>query len=405
MSISICNKRRLETSLRDASRIAFERPPLTMKGWNFLPADPYFEARAGELSPARAELVSAVPCRVSVIVPVFNSAATVPRAAASVLGQTLRELELLIVDDGSDDGSATVAETITRIDPRVRLIALPKNVGKARVLNLAMAEARGEWIAVLDADDEFKPDRLTRLLSGAATAGVDLVADNQYLYDSGAARVVGVAMAERMGARELTRASFAAGCDPYASFDLGMLKPVVRAEFIRRAGLSYRENARLSEDFLFFCEFLAAGGRALLVNQPLYVWTQAYGSLSRRWTATAGGPWRYDFASAVRAHHEVGAVFATRGEPILAALLARRARAFGRLMWLNEAGRRRDESGSVAAAVVLTRHPSAWPALLRRLWRAWEARGFSRHGAEPRSMTVATGGLALSIDDAAQTRG
>lgn len=315
----------------------------------------------------------AVPCLVSVITPVFNSAGTLRRAAASALGQTLRDIELLIVDDGSTDDSRVVAERLASDDPRVRVIALACNGGKPHAVNAAIAEARGAWVAVLDADDQYRPDRLAALVAAGEAANADLVADNQLFYDAGARRIVGTALTETAGTRELTRASFAAGCDPYAGFDLGMLKPIVRTAFIRRVALRYREDARLSEDFLFVAELLAAGGRGLLVNRPLYVWTQAFGSVSRRWTDTGGGPWRYDFASAVRTHDQVRAEFVGRGEHALAALLVRRAYAFRRLLWLSEASRLRASDGAFAAAMLVARHPTVWPQVMRRVWRALRA--------------------------------
>ncbi len=239
--------------------------------------------------------MSAVPCLVSVITPVFNSARTLRRAAMSALDQSLREIELLIVDDGSSDGSRAVAEELARDDPRVHVIALPCNRGKPHAMNTAMGRRAGLgslfWTPMTSTITTASRELVT---AGEAT-GVDLVADNQLLYDAGAGRVVGPALSETEGTRPLTRELFARGCDPYAGFDLGMLKPVVRAAFVREAGLRYRENAKLSEDFLFLAEFLASGGRALIVSRPLYVWTQAFGSLSRRWTETGGGAWRYDF--------------------------------------------------------------------------------------------------------------
>ena len=143
-----------------------------------------------------------------------------------------------------------------------------------------MAEAAGRWIAVLDADDWYDVQRLEKLIATGEAQDVDLVADNQFFFDDGANRIVRPALPPGGADRRLTRKVFAAGCDPYAEFDFGMLKPVVRADFVRRTGLRYRESARLSEDFFFMTEFLAAGGRALLVAEPLYYWRQAFGSLS-----------------------------------------------------------------------------------------------------------------------------
>ncbi len=65
----------------------------------------------------------------------------------------------------------------------------------------------------------------------------------------------------------LTKRAFIAGSDPYANFDYGMLKPVIRTDCIRRLALAYRETARLSEDFMYLTDFFAAGETGFLIAQ------------------------------------------------------------------------------------------------------------------------------------------
>ena len=97
---------------------------------------------------------------ISVIIPLWNKRAEVGAAITSVLAQTARPLEIIVVDDGSTDGSAEVAEAFT--SPLVRLIRQP-NCGVSAARNRAMAAARGEWVALLDADDEWRPDFLEKV--------------------------------------------------------------------------------------------------------------------------------------------------------------------------------------------------------------------------------------------------
>jgi succinoglycan biosynthesis protein ExoO len=153
-----------------------------------------------------------------------------------------------------------------------------------------------------------------------------------------------------------------------------MLKPVVRADFIRRTGLAYRENARLSEDFLYLVEFFAAGGTGILVAKPLYNWTQPFGEISRRWTTTGAGAWRYDFRSALAANEDVLRDLRDRQVHDLADLLSARARAFRNLHHLNEINRARATGEWMPRSLgSIARHPSIWPQLARRalhaIWR------------------------------------
>lgn len=102
---------------------------------------------------------------VSVIVPTFNRAATLLRALNSVAVQTYREWELLVVDDGSTDGTAEVVRQWLEnrnLADRARLLPPLENQGVSRARNRGAEAARGEWLAFLDSDDEWLPDRLER---------------------------------------------------------------------------------------------------------------------------------------------------------------------------------------------------------------------------------------------------
>jgi GT2 family glycosyltransferase len=111
--------------------------------------------------------------RVSVIVPLYNKAAFVRRALDSVASQTFADFETIVVDDGSTDGGARAVEDFK--DPRFRLVSQP-NAGPGAARNRGVAEAGGEYLAFLDADDEWLPEfleeslRLLEKFSGEAAA-------------------------------------------------------------------------------------------------------------------------------------------------------------------------------------------------------------------------------------------
>ncbi|MBI5154398.1 glycosyltransferase family 2 protein [Candidatus Poribacteria bacterium] len=104
---------------------------------------------------------------VSVIVPVHNRERELPRAIHSVLAQTHGAWELLVVDDGSSDGSAAVADSFAARDARIRVIRLEKNGGQPAAENRGIAEASGTWVAFLDSDDEWLPGKLELQLAAA----------------------------------------------------------------------------------------------------------------------------------------------------------------------------------------------------------------------------------------------
>lgn len=93
---------------------------------------------------------------ISVVIPAFNSERCISRAIESVLSQTFSDYEIIVVDDGSTDGTADI---VKKFGDRVRYI-YQQNAGPARARNAGLKIASGQWIAFLDADDEWLPDKL-----------------------------------------------------------------------------------------------------------------------------------------------------------------------------------------------------------------------------------------------------
>ena len=100
------------------------------------------------------------PVEVSVITPAHNAAAVLARAAASLQTQTKTGWEMVIVDDGSSDDTAKIADRLAAADPRLRVLGHPNKQGVAAARNTALAKAQGRYIAFLDADDAWSPEKL-----------------------------------------------------------------------------------------------------------------------------------------------------------------------------------------------------------------------------------------------------
>ena len=106
---------------------------------------------------------------VSVIVPTYNRLPLLRETMASVLEQTFGDLELIIVDDGSSDGTAEHVRAMT--DPRVRLVPLSHGGNVSRALNAGVAASRARWLCVLGSDDVWLPTKLERQLRETESAG------------------------------------------------------------------------------------------------------------------------------------------------------------------------------------------------------------------------------------------
>lgn len=110
-----------------------------------------------------------MPDSVSVIVPVFNGEATLGETLWSARAQTYERLEIVVVDDGSSDASAEIAERHRAEDPRIKIIT-QNNGGVARARNAGIASSTAKWIATLDADDVWHPRKIELQLRAAVSA-------------------------------------------------------------------------------------------------------------------------------------------------------------------------------------------------------------------------------------------
>lgn len=111
---------------------------------------------------------------VSVAIPAYNAAEFLEETVASVRSQTTSDWELIIVDDGSTDRTPEIADRAAASDSRIRSINQEnRGVGAAR--NAAIEVASADWIALLDADDQFLPQKLERQLTAAATGDCDMI--------------------------------------------------------------------------------------------------------------------------------------------------------------------------------------------------------------------------------------
>lgn len=215
-----------------------------------------------------------VGIEVSVIVPAYNARAFIARALESALVQTVTTIEVIVVDDASRDSTAEFVETAYHTDPRLRLLRLGENGGPARARNLAIAEAEGEWIAILDADDAWHPERLARMLARADQA--DAVFDNLTGIDAQTGAIMAPLFPDFPdGALSLDR--LLAPRATASQFDFGYLKPILRRAFLTRHNLTYDETLRTSEDLLFYLKLLLDGARTQMIDEALYVYTLPVG--------------------------------------------------------------------------------------------------------------------------------
>ncbi|WP_207460521.1 glycosyltransferase family 2 protein [Azospirillum sp. SYSU D00513] len=221
--------------------------------------------------------------KVSVIMGAYNAARCIGTALESALAQSLPDIEILVVDDGSSDGTAEAVARAAERDGRLVLLRLDRNLGPSAARNRAIGAARGEWVTPLDADDRFAPDRLARLVREAERTGADLVVDNLLVHDlaTGTARNAFPDWpADPYG--PMGPAEFSRRDRPSTDImGLGYSKPLIRRGFLQDKGVRYAEDIRVGEDFDLYMRCLIRGARLFFVNAPLYHYTRSTKSLSK----------------------------------------------------------------------------------------------------------------------------
>lgn len=200
--------------------------------------------------------------KISVIVPCYRAAATLSRLAASILDGAPDDLQLLLVDDGSPDGTGAVCDTLADKDPRVQALHRP-NGGAAAARNTGLDAANGDWVLFIDADDALLPGLWTAL-PPALQSGADLV-----LY--GMERASGPAPCPLAPGFYASPADFGPALEPLL-FESGYLAAPY-AKLFRRAALEnlrFDETLKINEDVLFNLQFLQSLPAACCLEGTYY---------------------------------------------------------------------------------------------------------------------------------------
>ncbi len=219
---------------------------------------------------------------VTVVIAVKDGAEHIGRSLRSARAQTLGDIEIIVVDDASTDGTAAVALAASEGDTRVTVMSLPRNLGPSGARNAAIARARGRWVAILDADDAWLPERAATLVGAAEEAGVDMVCDDLLLWDAErdvpTEPMLGDGMPARIGAAGFVLGNLPDPDNPRRGF--GFLKPMLRVDFLRDKGIRYDETMRFAEDYALYLDCLLAGAKWLAVAEPLYAYSLRGDSLT-----------------------------------------------------------------------------------------------------------------------------
>jgi glycosyltransferase involved in cell wall biosynthesis len=228
--------------------------------------------------------------RISVVTPCFNSEPFIGDAIRSILAQTYTDLECIVVDDGSTDGSKDSISSLAERDPRTRPIFLEQNYGAAIARNRGIEIASGEWITFLDADDLYEPNRLERLLDLAKITNSVMVVDNQSVRDFPDGPHLFAAFPFLRGAKpiEITQELYfqqdAVRATHLLSAHLrlpsGYMKGLIARPWIQELGIRFNPKYRSGHDGFFYGELFAHRSRCFGTSYMGYIYRRRAGSLS-----------------------------------------------------------------------------------------------------------------------------
>jgi len=241
---------------------------------------------------------------VSVIMAVYNGGVALRPAIESVLDQSFRDLELIVVDDGSTDSSSALCDDFALRDPRVRVLH-QRNAGLAAARNAALDVATGKYVAFCDADDEYRPAFCAQMVEGFAVSAVDLV-------------VCGCEVVDETGRggdyiRSRVNEQLANPClgliragteERFWSVNTTVWNKLFRRDVLDRFGIRF-PSGHENEDDPFCYQYAMVSGDALLIPDRLYRYHLRQGSImdayvsrmpKNRWDRLACAEYLTDFA-------------------------------------------------------------------------------------------------------------
>jgi glycosyltransferase involved in cell wall biosynthesis len=191
---------------------------------------------------------------VSVIIPTYRDGEALRRALSSVENQTLRPAQIIVVDDGSSDRNA---ETVCRASglENIQLITLEKNLGPGGARNAGIAASREPFVAFLDADDEWHPEKLERQMSVMLEPGAPLLSGHEKSFD-------GIAWQDPVGPAKISpirrRSILLSNCAPISTV------------IIRKDAIRYKfPQAYAGEDYVFVAANVLSGVPSAFLHQAL----------------------------------------------------------------------------------------------------------------------------------------
>jgi len=244
-----------------------------------LSSEQVYERKAADCETSAAEKRSESTPLVSVIMPAYNAEKYIEQAIRSVQKQTVRSWELIVVDDRSTDKTAEQIRRLAAEDMRIIPVYSEMNHGAAESRNIALRQCRGEFVALLDADDVWHPQKLERELERARETDADLVYSSYAMIDEQGTRCFSDFIVE-----ESTDLQSMLNCNT-----IGCSTVLMKAKVLEKRPFV---TDFYHEDYVMWLSLLQAGCTAVGVRDILVDYRVARGSRSFNKLKSAKNRWR-----------------------------------------------------------------------------------------------------------------
>lgn len=196
---------------------------------------------------------------ISIIMPAYNAAKTIDEAIGSVLEQTYPHWELVVVDDGSGDGTLKKLSAYARADQRIRVLANEQNIGASQTRHKAVEAARGRWLAFLDSDDLWNREKLEKQVALQTEKNANLVfTGSAFITDEGEPIDWYLPAPRQVSYRQLLKQNVVSNSSVLVRKELFLKNEVL--------------GGNMHEDFACWLRLLQSGEIAYGIDEPLLIY-------------------------------------------------------------------------------------------------------------------------------------
>ncbi|WP_051567052.1 glycosyltransferase family 2 protein [Priestia flexa] len=203
---------------------------------------------------------------VSIIIPVYNAEICLARCIKSIQNQTYKNIEIILINDGSTDGSGDICEEISNEDNRVKVFNI-KNSGPSVARNLGIRVASGEYIQFIDSDDFIEKDMVEKLVEQMKNE-TDLVICGSYFVNSKLKKTEHIPPIEGLFSKEEFLRNFG------ALYEKSLINPnwnkFYRLENLKKYKIQFIESISIGEDMLFNLSYIKICKKVKIIQNPLY---------------------------------------------------------------------------------------------------------------------------------------